>query len=133
MAKGDIRLSKKHGVNPSVTVCAVCGKDLGVALFGRLKGDVEAPRKVFDAEPCDDCKTSFEKHIADGAFLFFVIKDEYESDTKRSPWPFFHAVIGIKKAKAKQMLKDVDMSHGRCFIPYGLAKMMGLLQTLEAK
>lgn len=34
-----IKLSPKHGVNPSVTHCECCGKEIGVALFGRLKGD----------------------------------------------------------------------------------------------
>lgn len=41
-----IHLSKKHGVNPSIEICAVCGKGIGVALLGRLKNDAEAPREV---------------------------------------------------------------------------------------
>lgn len=50
-----IRLSPKHGVNPSVLHCPICGKDTGVALLGRLKGDVEAPRNMADKTPCPDC------------------------------------------------------------------------------
>lgn len=29
-----IHLSKKHGVNSSIEICAVCGKEIGVALLG---------------------------------------------------------------------------------------------------
>lgn len=52
-----IKISPKHGLNPSVTTCFFCGKDTGVALLGRLKGDAEAPHRIVaDYEPCDDCK-----------------------------------------------------------------------------
>ena len=53
-----ITLSKKHGLNPSMMICPICGKDVGIALFGRLKGDAEAP-KVIKSELCDDCKTKY--------------------------------------------------------------------------
>lgn len=52
-----IKLSEKHGVNPSMQVCFWCGEVIGVALMGRLKGDVEAPREVvLDYSLCDKCK-----------------------------------------------------------------------------
>jgi hypothetical protein len=45
--KGDIKLSPQHGVNPSIGVCFYCGEDSGeIILPGRLKGDVEAPRRA---------------------------------------------------------------------------------------
>ena len=50
----NIRLSEKHGVNPSITVCPICGKETGIALLGKLKGDEEAPRKII-GDLCDDC------------------------------------------------------------------------------
>lgn len=50
----NIRLSEKHGVNPSITVCPICGKETGIALLGKLKGDEEAPRKII-GDICDDC------------------------------------------------------------------------------
>lgn len=49
-----IRLSEKHGVNPSITICPICGKETGIALLGKLKGDKEAPRKII-GDICDDC------------------------------------------------------------------------------
>lgn len=53
MSKG-IRISEKHGVNPSITVCPICGKETGIALLGKLKGDKEAPMRML-SDPCDDC------------------------------------------------------------------------------
>ena len=52
-----IELSPKHGVNPSIIVCPICGKDVGIALLGKLKGDVEAPKTV-QGDMCDECKKS---------------------------------------------------------------------------
>ena len=52
-----IRLSQKHGVNPSLDTCFFCGEPKGIALFGKLKGDAEAPRSVLlNYEPCEKCK-----------------------------------------------------------------------------
>lgn len=58
MAKDEgIILSPKHGVNPSVMHCFICGKETGVALLGRLKDDAEAPRDMTNPnELCDNCK-----------------------------------------------------------------------------
>ena len=44
--KDTIELSPKHGVNPSILHCECCGKDYGLALLCKLKGDVEAPKDV---------------------------------------------------------------------------------------
>lgn len=58
-----IRLSKKHGVNPSIMVCPCCSKDVGVALLGQLPKDAEAPMHIADSEPCKECKTLAETHL----------------------------------------------------------------------
>lgn len=51
-----IILSPKYGVNPSIAHCICCGKSIGVALLGELKGDVEAPRDIYDGL-CDECES----------------------------------------------------------------------------
>lgn len=58
MSRSGIRLSEKHGLNPSLAVCFWCGKERGdLVLLGRLKNDEEAPRyMVVDFEPCDHCR-----------------------------------------------------------------------------
>lgn len=56
-----IKISKKHGVNPCIPICCWCGKEREeIALLGKLKGDVEAPKHaILDYEPCDECKKKF--------------------------------------------------------------------------
>ena len=59
--KESIRVSMKHGVNPSMSVCFWCGGDDGtILLLGKLPGDKEAPRRtVASYEPCATCKEKF--------------------------------------------------------------------------
>lgn len=66
-----IKVSPKHGVNPTIPVCAFCGKEKNeIALLGHIgdlrKGeDFEAPRRVIlDYEPCDDCKEKWSQGVA---------------------------------------------------------------------
>ena len=67
-----ITLSPKYGVNPSVLHCFICGKEIGVALLGKLKGDTEAPHNISDPnEICDDCR----KQIIAGNKFFLEVKN----------------------------------------------------------
>ena len=67
-----IKLSKKHGVNPTLLICPICKKDVGIGLLGRLKGDAEAPRQMY-GELCDDCKKEYTVII------------EVDSETNKKP------------------------------------------------
>lgn len=55
-----IRLSPKHGLNPTIAVCFWCGCEKNeIALMGRIggKSDEKAPNyAVINYEPCDKCK-----------------------------------------------------------------------------
>ena len=63
MSKKGITISEKHGLNPSIEVCFICGKDTGnILLFGKQKDDKEAPMRCVSGEICDKCK----KAINDG-------------------------------------------------------------------
>lgn len=53
-----MKISKKYGVNPSLVVCPVCGKETSLALFGYMKGDAEAPKTV-KGDLCDECKKDY--------------------------------------------------------------------------
>lgn len=51
-----IKISQKHGVNPTIPICFWCGKEKNEIA---LPGDAEAPRSTWlmgDYEPCDACK-----------------------------------------------------------------------------
>ena len=64
MSKDYIKLSKKHGVNPTITLCFWCGESKGIALLGKLPNDAEAPKEaVIDYEPCDKCKELWNQGI----------------------------------------------------------------------
>ena len=66
-----IKLSPKHGLNPTIPVCFFCGNEKNeIALLGKIdREDSEAPRKlVMDFEPCDECKAKF----AEGVLLIEV-------------------------------------------------------------
>ena len=59
-----IRISEKHGVNPTMCQCFFCGEVKHIALMGKLKGDVEAPMQcVMDYEPCDKCKEKMSQGV----------------------------------------------------------------------
>ena len=61
-----IRVSEKHGVNPSLGICFWCGGDDGtVLLVGKLPGDKAAPHRMFVSyDPCDTCKEGFAQGVA---------------------------------------------------------------------
>lgn len=66
-----LRLSKKHGVNPSMGVCPICLKDNNeILLLGKLPDDAEAPMRVL-SNICDECKSKIEE----GFYPLVVIKD----------------------------------------------------------
>lgn len=71
MGKG-ITLSKEHGLNPSITVCPICGKEGAIALLGHLPKDAKAPRYI-QGDICDECKAK----VADNkCFVIAVGEDQ---------------------------------------------------------
>lgn len=65
-------ISKKHGLNPSMDICFFCGEPKGIALFGKMKGDAEAPREVLlNYAPCDKCK----EQMSQGTTVIEVVMD----------------------------------------------------------
>ena len=76
-----ITLSPKHGVNPSVGLCFFCQKPKEVLLFGRLKGDAQAPHEVTaNMEPCDECAGLMKQ----GVILISV--DPALTEDRNNPW-----------------------------------------------
>ena len=62
---GEIPVSQKHGVNPSIPICYFCREPKNeVALLGRLRGNVKAPHHcLLDMEPCDMCAERRKTHV----------------------------------------------------------------------
>ena len=75
-----IKISPKHGLNPTIVVCEICGAELGVAILGKLKGDVEAP-KYSPQGLCDNCKKVID---SGGVLLLEVTDDSKEGNINRT-------------------------------------------------
>ena len=60
----NIKLSPKHGLNPAIDHCFICGKDTSIILFGHIKDDKEAPKNCCSGDLCDDCKKLLETKVA---------------------------------------------------------------------
>ena len=60
-----IRLSPKHGVNPTIPICYFCNREKPeVILVGRLPHDEAAPSKtVWDRRPCKTCQGHMQRGI----------------------------------------------------------------------
>lgn len=61
-----IKISPKHGLNPTIPVCFWCGKQKNeIALMGRMTGDIEAPKNmVLDYVPCEECQSHMAMGVA---------------------------------------------------------------------
>ena len=97
--KDSIILSPKHGVNPSITHCECCGKEIGIAMFGKLKGDVEAPRDVAMGL-CDDCQ----KVIDQKGLMVIEVRD---GESGKNPYRTGR-IVGISKEAKERMFKNID-------------------------
>lgn len=105
-----IRVSKKHGVNPSLLQCFYCIKDVGVALMGKLPGDKEAPRRVCaDKEPCDECK----KHMEAGIILISVRED----DATMNPYRTGGWVV-LREDAVRRIVQPVELAQHICWVRF---------------
>ena len=68
----DVILSKKHGLNPSMVICPICGKEESVAILGYIKDDKEAPRYI-QGDICDECKAK----VADNKCFVIAGEDQH--------------------------------------------------------
>lgn len=90
MAKGSIKLSPKHGANPTMLHCICCGKEYGIGLLGRIKGkeDLEAPKDTYQGL-CEECAGV----VNQGGVMIIEVKD---GETGDNPYRTGR-VIGLSK------------------------------------
>ena len=101
MSKKSITLSPKHGVNPSITHCEVCGKEIGIALLGKLKNDAEAPRDIYMGL-CDECQ----KVIDQDGLMIIEVRD---GETGNNPYRTGRIVGVSKDFKERYNIKSCIM------------------------
>ena len=92
-----IKLSPKHGINPSVLHCIACGKDYGVAMLGKLKNDEEAPKDIYRGL-CDKCQSVIDQ----GGVILIEVKD---GETSNNPYRTGRMVGLNKDFKERNHLK----------------------------
>lgn len=120
-----IKLSPKHGVNPSMEVCFYCGEDDGtVMLPGRLPDDAEAPRRgVWTKEPCEKCKGL----MAQGVMLISVRDGETDVD---NPYRTGKVAVvtneGIRRMVNPASLAEQIIAKRVAFVPDEAWKKLGL-------
>lgn len=99
----NIKLSPKHGINPSINLCFYCGSETGVLLLGKLKGDMEAPRFMsLNTEPCDKCKELMKV----GILLIGI--DVNKTDDMNNPYRSGKMVV-VKDNWVNKNVKDDDL------------------------
>lgn len=113
MSEDSIILSEKHGVNPSITHCECCGKEIGIALFGKLKGDAEAPRDVYMGL-CDECQSVVDQ---DGLMIIEVRDGEKGDNPYRTG-----RITGITKDAKERIFKDIKSNI--CYMEQSLFEPM---------
>lgn len=114
-----IRLSPKHGVNPAVTVCRLCGQSTGVALLGHLPGDKEAPRSIPDNGPCAECR-----ELMDKGFLLVEAEDSRDGFTKLSGRKWV-----IRRERAQEMFDEEIVAKGAAYVTEETARRLGLYEA----
>lgn len=123
-----IKLSPKHGVNPTIPICFYCGESKNeVALLGRInRADDEAPmHALLDYEPCDKCKALMNQGIT-----LIEVSQQPEVDNQPPiaqnlyPTGGWHVVTEnfIRNNMQPPELVDNILKKRKAFIPKGLIR-----------
>lgn len=116
-----IPFSQKHGVNPSLLRCPICGESSGVALLGRLPGDAEAPRNLFDDKPCATCVDMMKQ----GCLLIEVDDRNPNVPARRTGRMSLVTDEGIRKAFTPEVAENV-IKHRLGYIEHAAWVAVGL-------
>lgn len=108
MKDDHIQVSEKHGINPSICLCPICRKDNGIAILGKLKGDIKAPKYIIGRDLCDECK----KQVSDGKMFFIEVNNT--SDGKVIGYT--GCTIIMNKEDAKRLINDDEIAVGYIYI-----------------
>ena len=129
MTEPSIRLSPKHGVNPAIPKCFVCGEDKNeILLVGLMRGDREAPKSAaWNTEPCDQCL----EHMKTGVILISVRDGEEESNPYRTGgWAVVRDEAITRMVSAVQC--DQILEKRMAFVPDEVWDALGLPRGGEA-
>lgn len=124
--KDSITIDPQFGVNPTVTLCFWCGKDSGIALFGKLNAKQrkalnsptgEAPRAmVLDKTPCNACLGFMEQGV-----ILISVDEEKSKEDPQNPYRTGGWVVvsdaGIRHAIPEGELRETILLQRVAFVP----------------
>ena len=133
---GSIKVSQKHGLNPSIPICFWCGKDKNeIVLLGKLKNDEKAPAEILlDYEPCDECAEKIKK----GVLCIETIKESQNNlppiskdSNGRDVYPTGRFFV-ITEECANRMFENLNLKKGgKCCIESDLFNL--IFEQIEKK
>lgn len=118
--RNGIKLSPKHGVNPTIPLCFWCGQEKNeIALMGHIgdgrKGeDIEAPRNmVLDYNPCDKCR----EQMALGVTCVEVVDiPPHENMPEFVDGHYPTGRWGVLTTDAVKRIFDLDLENGKTLL-----------------
>lgn len=115
MAEKGIRLHPKYGLNPTISQCIICGKDMNeIVLLGAACKDRAPMKMITSIEPCDECR---KKYLATGVLLI-------ESDEEKNPT----GKLAVITDSAFEDFFDVPIPAKKiCYVEFGLLKKIGVV------
>lgn len=120
----NIKLSPKHGVNPSICRCYWCGETTNtLVLAGRMKDDAKAPMyAIWDKEPCDKCR----ERMKTGVILVGVV--EAKSRPGEEPFRSGHYLVvsddWIRRSITPQALMESVLEKRLCYTSEEVCKAL---------
>jgi len=109
MSKKSLTLHPEHGLNPSVSLCYVCGRDKEIILFGKNMKE-KAPRQAhYDKTPCEDCQK-----VLNNGIMLIEVKDGEQEKANNEPYRTGY-IVGLSLKAGKNLFPDADLSKHRIF------------------
>jgi hypothetical protein len=123
-----IKISRKHGVNPSIEKCFWCNGDKGIVLLGKLPNDAKAPNEIIrNYDPCDDCKNQWNLGFT---FLELIPTDGTIPEIVKGHSPTGRLWV-LRNEAVEEMFPSLDMSKGVSYISKEDAITIGLYDAGE--
>lgn len=125
-----IKISKKHGLNPTIPVCFWCGEEKHeIALLGEVKtddgGEFKAPmHMVLNYEPCEECQRKMNM----GVTLVEVTSQptsENHLPIQENAFPTGKWVV-IKPEAARRIFGNFPEGKNKALVEVGVFEMLGI-------
>jgi hypothetical protein len=122
-----VRLSKKHGLNPSIKQCYFCGEGDEIILFGSaFPGGEAAPHQaVYDKQPCQKCANLMKQGI-----MLIQVRD---GESGENPYRTGMLCV-VKDAAIREIVQPEELAEDickkrMCFVPVAAWTQLGLPST----